>query len=95
MNFENDFTVAKTYYRKDYKGEWPFIAKEITIRCMYKYCIAVDILGETYALNGTMQDRIKGMKTPFDANLVRKGASVTDIIATGLSLWGDKELLKM
>lgn len=91
---ENETTIWAEFSKSDFKGrEYPFKADKIILRNMYKYCIAVDIKGKTYALNGSMQNHIKGMKTPFEDNLIIKNKSVSDAIAIGLEMWGDKELV--
>lgn len=99
-DFENEWTIGRTIYMKDYPKVWPFKAPQAMVKCTDKYCVAITLNGKHYALNGSMQGKIPGMPTPFvhgvvkhDPILKNQFMSVGWVIDYGLDLWDEKKII--
>lgn len=75
----------KRISRKDYKGEWPFIADEIIVECRSKQWCIVTIDGYDYALNGLASGRYK-LETPHEVGMAIVGKNIGDFIQIALNL---------
>lgn len=75
----------KTILKKDYEGDWPFLADKVTIECRRNHWCIVSIDGYDYALNGSASGRYN-LEFPQNVGMAIIGKNVSDFIQIALNL---------